>query len=69
MRKPQTIEELKSIPFYSQFTEQQLKAQCLRCAEGMEVLERQARRTGKKAGGFTLAEILEMKEHYLKLGA
>ena len=61
-----SIADIRAVPFFSQFTEEQIRAQVRRSLEGVEVMRARAIKTGKYAG-FTLAQILEMIENYKKI--
>lgn len=59
-----SIQDIKNVPFFSQFTDEQIRAQVQKSLEGIEGMKARAIKTGKKVGGFTVAELDEMITNY-----
>lgn len=66
-KRPETRDEIRQVPFYSQFSDEQIKRQVKANAEGLRKMEARALQTGKKVGGFTADQLSEMAVHYEKL--
>lgn len=62
-----SLSDLKAIPFYSQFTTEQLTAQLKANALQLRQTSAKAKRTGKKIGGYTWEQWLERAEHFEKI--
>lgn len=59
-----TIAEIKAIPFWSKFTEEQIRKSVKSSAEGLRKMEAIAIKKGKKVGGFTAEELNTMATRY-----
>jgi hypothetical protein len=67
MKVAQSISDIKAVPFFSQFTEEQIKKQVKANAEGLRKMEARAIEKGKKVGGFTADQLAEMASRYEKM--
>jgi hypothetical protein len=59
MQPSNSISEIKAVPFFSQFTDAQIRAQVKKSLEGIQIMEGKAIATGKKVGGFTVSQLAE----------
>lgn len=64
MQVANSIADIRATPFFSKFTEDQIKAQIKVNAEGLRKMENRAKLTGKKVGGFTSEELHTMASRY-----
>lgn len=64
MKTAKSIQDIKSFPFFSQFTDEQILQQVKKSKEGIELMRARAVASGKKYAGFTVAELDEMIENY-----
>jgi hypothetical protein len=64
MNQCKSIADIKAIPFWSQFSEEQIKASVKRSAEGIRTMQAKALSTGKKVGGFTSDQLEEIAFNY-----
>lgn len=64
MEVAKSIADIKAVPFFSQFTEAQIRKQVERSKEGIEFLLAKAISTGKKANGYTVEQLKESIANY-----
>lgn len=59
-----SIQDIRKVPFFSQFTEEQIRKQVKANAEGLRKMEAKAVKTGKKVGGYTADQLNQMASRY-----
>lgn len=64
MKTAQSIADIMSTPFYSQFTEEQIIAQLTTNAKQLHETADKAKRMNKKIGGYTSEQWKERAEHF-----
>jgi hypothetical protein len=64
MKVSESIADIKSMPFFSQFTDEQLRTQISRNISGVEEMRNRAIKTGKNVGGFSVSHLTEMVNSY-----
>lgn len=61
--------EADSAALISRITPDHLRAAFRRSAEGIAQLEAKARRTGRKVNGYTLEQLIEIREYYEEMAS
>lgn len=64
MEKIKSIQDLKKIPMFSQFTDEQILAQYKKNLQGLEQMKEKADKTGKKVNGYTADQLGELIQDY-----
>jgi hypothetical protein len=64
MNVAKSISEIRTIPFFAQFSEDQIRKQIEGNLKGVESMLEKAKRTGKKVNGFTAEQIEVMVNNY-----
>jgi DNA uptake protein ComE-like DNA-binding protein len=62
--KAKSIADIKAVPFFSQFTDEQIIVQLKKNIETLEVMKAKADKTGKKVGGNTSEQLAELIQNY-----
>lgn len=69
MKPCNTISDIKSVHFFAQFSEEQIRRQMQSNAEGLREMHAKAMKNGKKVGGFTVAQLNDMATRFENISA
>jgi len=65
--KANSIQDIKKVPFFSQFTDEQILNQVKKNASVLRGMEKKARLTGKKVNCYTESQLSAAALHYEKM--
>ena len=67
MNTCKTIKDIKAVPFFAQFSEEQIRRQVAGNLKGIEEMKSRAIKTGKKINGATAEELASAASCYEKM--
>lgn len=67
MNTCKTIKDIKAVPFFAQFSEEQIRRQVTGNLKGIEEMKSRAIKTGKKVGGLTADQLMAISDNYKKM--